>query len=118
VGVKLTAGELNAVLSALGERDATAEACVNSRGELEPDSELRDTEIVPLKESIEDYFGREVKPHVPDAWIDHAKTKVGYEIPLTRHFYRYEPPRPLDEIETDLAGLEKRIVEMLKDVVA
>jgi type I restriction enzyme M protein len=117
-GVKLSAGELNAVLSALGERDATAEACVNNRGELEADSELRDTEIVPLKESIEDYFGREVKPHVPDAWIDHAKTKVGYEIPLTRHFYRYEPPRPLDEIETDLAGLEKRIVEMLKDVVA
>jgi type I restriction enzyme M protein len=59
-----------------------------------------------------------VKPHVPDAWIDYAKTKVGYEIPLTRHFYRYEPPRPLDEIENDLAGLEKRIVEMLKDVVA
>ena len=117
-GVKLSAGELNAVLSALGERDATAEACVNSRGEVEADSELRDTEIVPLKESIEDYFGREVKPHVPDAWIDHAKTKVGYEIPLTRHFYKYEPPRPLDEIETDLAGLEKRIVEMLKDVVA
>ncbi len=106
------------MLSALGERDATAEACVNRRGEVEADSELRDTEIVPLKEDIEDYFGREVKPHVPDAWIDHAKTKVGYEIPLTRHFYRYEPPRPLEEIETDLAGLEKRIVEMLKDVVA
>ena len=117
-GVKLTAGELKAVLSALSERDETAEACTNSRGDLEPDSELRDTEIVPLKESIEGYFEREVKPHVPDAWIDHTKTKVGYEIPLTRHFYRYEPPRPLDEIETDLAGLEKRIVEMLKDVVA
>ncbi len=117
-GVKLNAGELNAVLSALSERDETAEACTNSRGDLEPDSELRDTEIVPLKESIEDYFEREVKPHVPDAWIDYAKTKVGYEIPLTRHFYRYEPPRPLDEIESDLAGLEKRIVEMLKDVVA
>ncbi len=116
--MKLNAGELNAVLSALSERDETAEACTNNRGDLEPDSELRDTEIVPLKESIEDYFEREVKPHVPDAWIDHAKTKVGYEIPMTRHFYQYEPPRPLEEIEADLASLERRIVEMLKDVVA
>ena len=62
----------------------------------EPDADLRDTETVPLKESIEEYFKREVLPHVPDAWIDHGKTKVGYEIPLNRHFYRYEPPRPLD----------------------
>jgi len=117
-GAKLNSGELNAVLSALGERDGTAEICVNSRGNPEPDAELRDTEIVPLKETIEEYFEREVKAHVPDAWIDHAKTKVGYEIPMTRHFYRYEPPRPLEDIETDLARLEKKIVDMLKDVVA
>ncbi len=116
--VKLSGGETNAVLSALSERDQSAEICTDGRGNPEPDPELRDTEIVPLKEAIEDYFEREVRPHVPDAWIDHSKTRVGYEIPLTRHFYRYEPPRPLDEIEDDLAKLEKKIVGMLKDVVA
>ena len=117
-GVRLAAGETKAVLSALGERDASADACTNGRGEIEPDAELRDTEIVPLKEDVEECFGREVLPHVPGAWIDHTKTKVGYEIPMTRHFYQYEPPRPLEEIEADLASLERRIVKMLKDVVA
>jgi type I restriction enzyme M protein len=116
-GVKLSATELKAVLSALSERDETAEICKDRQGNPEPDSELRDTEVVPLKESIEEYFEREVKPHVPDAWIDHSKTKVGYEIPLTRHFYQYQPPRPLEEIEADLARLEKKIVDMLKEVV-
>jgi len=73
---------------------------------------------VPLKESIGDYFKREVLPHVPDAWIDHSKTKVGYEIPLNRHFYRYEPPRPLETIEADLKALEDDIVKLLKEVTA
>ena len=117
-GEKLSATERKAVLSALSERDETAEICRNSKGEPEPDPELRDTEVVPLKENIEDYFEREVLPHVPDAWIDHDKTRVGYEIPLTRHFYQYEPPRPLEEIQEDLAELEKDIVRMLKEVVA
>jgi len=80
---------------------------------------------VPLKESIYDYFEREVKPHVPDAWInetvrDHKDGqvgKVGYEIPLTRHFYKYTPPRPLEEIEAEIAELEKDIVRMLREVV-
>jgi type I restriction enzyme M protein len=116
-GVKLSATELKAVLSALSERDETAEICKDRQGNPEPDSELRDTEVVPLKESIKAYFEREVKPHVPDAWIDHSKTKVGYEIPLTRHFYKYQPPPPLEEIEADLAKLEKKIVDMLKEVV-
>jgi type I restriction enzyme M protein len=116
-GVKLDAGELKAVLSALSERDETAAVCTDREGNPEPDTELRDTEIVPLKESIEEYFEREVKPHVPDAWIDHSKTKVGYELPLTRHFYQYEPARPLEEINADLAALEKKIVVMLKEVV-
>ena len=79
------------MLNALGERDETAEICRDHDGNPEPDPELRDTETVPLKESIEEYFKREVLPHVPDAWIDESKTKVGYEIPLNRHFYRYEP---------------------------
>ncbi len=117
-GVKLTAAEQKAVLSALSERDETAEICRDRGGNPEPDAELRDTEIVPLKEDIEAYFKREVKPHVPDAWIDHGKTRVGYEIPLTRHFYRYEPPRPLEEIDADLKKIEKRIVTMLREVVA
>ncbi len=117
-GVRLTAAEQKVVLAALAERDEGAEVCANGRGEPEADAEMRDTEIVPLKESVGEYFEREVEPHVPGAWVDHQKTKVGYEIPLTRHFYRYEPPRPLQEIEDDLASLERRIVGMLKDVVA
>lgn len=103
-------------MSALGERDNTAEICRDKDGKPEPDPDLRDTESVPLKESIDDYFKREVLPHVPDAWIDNAKTKVGYEIPLNRHFYRYEPPRPLEEIEHDIRALELDIVKMLAEV--
>ena len=116
--VRLSAPELKAVLAALGERDETAEICRDREGQPEPDADLRDTETVPLKESIEAYFKREVLPHVPDAWIDTAKTKVGYEIPLNRHFYRYEPPRPLEVIETDIKRLEGEIMKMLKEVTA
>ncbi|MEO7101607.1 MAG: class I SAM-dependent DNA methyltransferase [Luteolibacter sp.] len=116
--VRLAPAELKAVLNAIGERDETAEICRNKDGEPEPDSDLRDTESVPLKESIEEYFKREVLPHVPDAWIDHSKTKVGYEIPLNRHFYLYEPPRPLAIIEGEIKDLEKEIMEMLKEVTA
>ncbi len=115
---RLSAAELKAVVAALGERDETAEICRDRDGQPEPDADLRDTETVPLKENIDAYFKREVLPHVPDAWIDHTKTKVGYEIPLNRHFYRYEPPRPLDVIETDIKRLEGEIVAMLKEVTA
>lgn len=117
-GVRLSAPELKVVLAALGERDETAEICLGRDGRPEPDADLRDTETVPLKESIEGYFKREVLPHVPDAWIDPAKTKVGYEIPLNRHFYRYEPPRPLPVIEDDIKRLEGEILAMLKEVTA
>jgi type I restriction enzyme M protein len=116
--VRLDASELKAVLAALGERDETAEICRDRNSNPETDPELRDTENVPLKESIEAYFKREVLPHVPDAWIDHSKTKVGYEIPLNRHFYRYEPPRPLEAIETDIKKLEGEILDLLKEVTA
>ena len=115
-GVRLTASELRAVLGALGERDETAEICRDRKGNAEPDPELRDTESVPLKEGITVYFEREVSPHVPDAWIDKSKTKVGYEIPLNRHFYRYEPPRQLDVIETDIKTLEQEIMGLLADL--
>ena len=114
--VRLTAAELRVVLAALGERDETAEVCRDRHGDPEPDSQLRDTESVPLKESIQAYFEREVLPHVPDAWIDESKTKVGYEIPLNRHFYQYEPPRPLEVIEADIKTLEREIIDLLADV--
>ncbi|HVY46464.1 MAG TPA: class I SAM-dependent DNA methyltransferase, partial [Minicystis sp.] len=76
-----------AVLAALGERDENAEVCVDGKGRPEPDAELRDTENVPLGEDVGEYMKREVLPHVPDAWVDETKSKVGYEIPFTRHFY-------------------------------
>ncbi|TVO55317.1 type I restriction-modification system subunit M [Denitromonas halophila] len=117
-GVKLSAPELKAVLAAMSERDETAEICRDKKGEPEPDTDLRDTETIPLKESIEAYFQREVLPHVPDAWIDHSKTKVGYEIPMNRHFYRYEPPRELAEIEAEIKVLEGEILDLLREVTA
>ena len=116
-GVKLAAPERKAVLSALGERDPDADVCRDRRGNPEPDTELRDTETVPLSEDVDAYIAREVRPHVPDAWVDESKTKVGYEIPLNRHFYVYEPPRPLEEIESDLQALEQEIAGLLSDVV-
>ena len=72
---------------------------------------------MPLREDVAAYIAREVLPHVPDAWVDESKTKVGYEIPLNRHFYVYEPPRPLDEIEADLRVLEHEIVGLLVEIV-
>ena len=116
LSVRLSAAELKAILEALSEKDETAEVCRDSKGNPEPDTDLRDTENVPLKENIDDYFRREVLPHVPDAWVDQSKTKVGYEIPLNRHFYRYEPPRPLEKIEADIKGLETEIVSLLAEV--
>lgn len=118
IGIRLSASELKAVFAALGERDEKAEICRDKQGNPEPDTDLRDTETVPLKESIDAYFQREVLPHVPDAWIDHSKTKIGYEIPLNRHFYRYEPPRDLETIEAEIKTLEGEIVDLLKEVTA
>jgi type I restriction enzyme M protein len=83
-----------------------------TKGQPQIDSALRDTENVPLSERVEDYFVREVLPHTKDAWIDHEKTKVGYEIPFNRHFYVFEPPRPLEEIDADLKNVTDRILNM------
>ncbi len=116
-GLRLAAPERKAVLAALGERDPEAAICRDRRGDPEPDPELRDTETVPLREDVGAYVAREVLPHLPDAWVDASKTKIGYEIPLNRHFYVYEPPRPLDEIEADLQTLEHEIAGLLSDVV-
>lgn len=140
--IKVGAPIKKAILAALSERDATADICRDAKGNIEADSELRDTEIVPLPKDIElplplgydnetdhdklldlvkahceDYLKAEVLPHVPDAWIDHSKTKVGYEIPLTRHFYVYQPPRPLETIAAEISQLEKEIMAMLSEVV-
>lgn len=89
-----------------------------NKGKPQPDSSLRDTENVPLKDDIEAYFKREVLPHVPDAWIDYDKTKVGYEIPFNRHFYKYVPPRPLEEIDADLKAVSAEIMDLLKEITA
>jgi len=107
-----------AILMALAERDEAADLCVDAKGKPEPDPELRDYENVPLKEDVDEYMKREVLPHVPDAWIDHAKTKIGYEINFNRYFYKYTPPRPLEEIEADLKKIEKEIADMLAEVTA
>ena len=91
----------------------------NDRGEgFEPDPALRDFENVPLAEDIDAYFEREVVPHVPDAWMDRTRDKVGYEINFNRHFYRYTPPRLLEEIDADLKQAEAKIVRLLREVTA
>ena len=123
--MKLAAPIRKAILAALSERDETAEICRDSNGEPEADSELRDYENVPLKEDIRVYFDREVRPHVPDAWINESVIdekdshigRIGYDIPLTRHFYKYIPPRPLEEVKGEIADMEKDIVRMLREVI-
>lgn len=99
------------------ERDAKGKVVLSTKGKSKgqpvPDASLRDTENVPLSEDVQAYFDREVKPHAPDAWIDEEKTKVGYEIPFNRHFYVFEPPRPLAAIDADLKGVTDRILGML-----
>jgi len=120
----LAASVRKAMLSALAERDEKAEICRDQDGNPEPDPELRDTESVPLAESVETFFEREVRPHVPDAWIDNSRCDekdkkvgiVGYEINFNRYFYRYTPPRPLEDIEADIRTIEQDIMRMLAEV--
>ncbi|MEA3211793.1 MAG: type restriction enzyme protein [Chthoniobacter sp.] len=99
------------------ERDAAGKivraAKGKGKGQPLPDAALRDTENVPLSEDVDTYFKREVLPHAPDAWIDHEKTKIGYEIPFNRHFYVFQPPRPLAEIDAELKGVTDRILTMI-----
>jgi type I restriction enzyme M protein len=116
--IELTGPQYKALWQALSKRDEAADVCKNSKAKPEPDANLRDTENVPLGESIETYFAREVRPYVADAWIDDEKTKVGYEVPFTRIFYKYVPPRPLHEIDDELAAITTEIVTMLGDVTA
>lgn len=141
--VKLTGTIRKAVLESLSERDPSADVCKDSKNNIEADTDLRDTELVPLPSDIElplpleydnetgqeklvalvkahcERFVQEhVSPHVDTVWIDHSKTKVGYEIPFNRHFYKYEAPREIGEIEGDIKTLESQIMSMLSEVVA
>ncbi|MBU0495881.1 MAG: type I restriction-modification system subunit M [Chloroflexi bacterium] len=124
-GIKLPASVRKAVLNALSERDEAAAICRDQRSHPEPDTWLRDYERVPLAEGVDEYFAREVLPHVPDAWIDQGTRdhkdgdvgKVGYEINFNRYFYQYQPPRPLAEIESDLKAIEAEIATLLAEVV-
>jgi type I restriction enzyme M protein len=122
-GLKISAPLKKAMINALGERDSDAEICKDSKGKPEADSSLRDTERVPLDMDIDDYMEIEVLPHVPDAWVNTTKSgcdkttgevgKVGYEINFNRYFYVYIPPRPLEEIEGEILGLQKEINDLM-----
>jgi type I restriction enzyme M protein len=136
--LEVPAAAQKAMWSALAVRDEEAPVITDRKGNPEPDPELRDNENVPLPEvpvlfaedpserfdtleyrtAIDDYMREEVLPYVPDAWVDHDKTKIGYEIPLTRHFYKYVPPRPLEEIDAEIRALEDEIQRLLREVMA
>lgn len=114
---EVKAGLWKAIYMGLSERDETADICKDSKGNIEADPALRDTESVPLKENIQEYFEREVLPHVPDAWMDESKTKIGYEIPFTKHFYQYASLRSSEDILRDIKQLEAGILDKLKKVM-
>ena len=124
-GVKVGAPVKKAIQSALSERDEDAEVCRDKKGNPEPDTDLRDHELVPLSEDWRSYVKREVLPFVPDSWVDESYTdtqdsgvgRVGYEINFNRYFYKYVPPRPLDEIDAELKALEAEIAGLLQEVV-
>src|SRR5665647_1593383 len=109
---------LKTVWAAVSAPDAAGELQTDRKGHPLPDPDLRDNENVPLGQGIKEYLAREVLPHVPDAWIDDKKTKVGYEIPFTRHFYVYTPPRQLAEIDAEMKELEAEIQRLLGEVTA
>ena len=103
------------IIMALSEHDDTAEYVTDKKGKMKTDSKLRDYEKIPLKEDIDEYFQREVLPYYHDAWMDRNKDKVGYEINFTQYFYKYEPPRPLEEIEKDIKNVTAEIQELLEE---
>ncbi len=115
-GLKISTPLFKAILMALADRDDTADICTDNNGNPEPDPELRDFENVPLKEEINEYMAREVLPHLPDAWADEEKTKIGCEINVNRYFYKHAAPRPLDVIEADLKQIEKEIADKLAEM--
>lgn len=117
-GIKsLTVAQWKFIFNIFGERNEEADICLDSKGNPEADSELRDTETVPLTATIEEYMTREVLPYAADAWVDETKTKVGYEIPFTRHFYEYVPPRSSHDILTEIIASEERMMVTLKELL-
>ena len=125
IGFTVKAPLRKAVISVLSKQDETAEICRDAKGKPEADTNLRDHELIPLKEDWQEYFDREVKPFVADAWVDEKYVdekdgkigRVGYEINFNRYFYKYVPPRPVTEIENDLQKVEKEIKDMLTEVI-
>lgn len=113
-------GEQKRFREAFTHKDSEAEPVLSSgvSGGYESAPDLRDFENVPLTEDIDAYFEREVRPHVPDAWMDRSKDRVGYEINFNRHFYKYIPPRPLEEIDAELKEAEEEILRLLREVTA
>lgn len=123
LGLKISSSDKKQIIDVISWKNEEAEAVVKKKsknGELiyEPDSDLRDSENVPLLEDIDEYFDREVLPHVPDAWIDYSKTKIGYEISFTKYFYKYQPLRSLEEITKDLIALEEKSEGLLKKILS
>lgn len=114
--IKLSTAIVKAIISVFGQHDDDAEPCKDSKGNLEPNPELRDYENVPLKEDVEQYFEREVKPFVPDAWIDHDKTVVGYEIPFTRTFYEFSKVESPEKIAGEIKELHEEIQKLMGEL--
>jgi type I restriction enzyme M protein len=116
-GIELKKPVFDAILYTLSEKDEIADNCADKNGNPEPDTDLRDNENVSLGEDIDKYFKKEVKPHVPDAWMDRSKDKVGYEINFTKEFYKYKPLRSLSDIRKDIIILEKETEGILKEIL-
>jgi type I restriction enzyme M protein len=112
----LNAGQIKHLIAGLAEHDDDAPFVRDAKGKLIADTSLRDSENVPLSVDIDEYVAQEIAPHVADFWLDRSKDKVGYEIPFTRHFYKYEAPRPLEEIDADLNKLIAEITLLLSEV--
>jgi type I restriction enzyme M protein len=106
-----------AIVTAFGDRDASADVCRNAKGEIEADPDLRDHECVPIKQDVREFFDREVRPLATDAWIDESKTKIGYEIPFSRHFFTTQDSRPIDLIRQEIRELETRISALVKEIL-
>ena len=107
-----------ALVSAFADSSPEGEVVTTPRGKVEADASLRDTENVPLQEDVQAYLEREVLPWAPEAWVDDSKTKIGYEIPFTRAFYKYVPPRPLAEIDADVQAAIARVQALFAEVKA
>jgi type I restriction enzyme M protein len=116
VGEQLTPAQLKALIAALAEHDDNAPVVTDAKGKPLANTNLRDTENVPLSRNIDEYVASEIAPQVADFWVDRSKDKIGYEIPFTRHFYKYVAPRPLEEIDADLNKLVKEIQDMLGEI--